>query len=516
MQKEVGMAVSTQVRYPAELVRKDDWLSVWIAFIIMAVFVCGVTIKLPDWKWLGQAGFASRTPAWIARVDDLAQKAQLQNDTSFAGNAALLSQALTNGDRRAVAARAAALKDSATAAGQKDYAASAAVLADQIRLDAGRTLGRLLGAVNLALVIPVFLGLLILTGIASVLLGKSLKRFLGSFVLLFVLTIVVFIIAGNTLISYYGLEYVFWALVLGLLISNTIGTPSWLKEAVNTELYVKTGLVLLGAELIFRTILTAGVFGLLQAVVVIVAVWYFCYWLAGRLGVDKEFAAILSTGVSVCGVSAAIAAGGALKGDPKKVSHTISLVLIVALPMLVFEPIIARALHLGDAVAGAWLGGTIDTTGAVVAAGTVAGKKALDTAVIVKFSQNALIGVIAFLLSIWASLRRKEAGAVAKPSEIWDRFPKFVLGFIAASVIFSVVLSPATATRATAITSAARSYLFALAFLSIGLETKLKDLVAMEHGRPALAFVGAQLFNILWTLLIAFLLFSGLIFPVNF
>jgi uncharacterized membrane protein YadS len=90
-----------------------------------------------------------------------------------------------------------------------------------------------------------------------------------------------------------------------------------------------------------------------------------CYWLARRFGLDKEFGAILSTGVSVCGVSAAIAARGALHGDPRKVSHTISLVLLVAIPMLIVQPIVARALNLPVGVTGAWLGGTIDTTGAV-------------------------------------------------------------------------------------------------------------------------------------------------------
>jgi uncharacterized integral membrane protein (TIGR00698 family) len=510
----VPMPNPSRRRFLADLVKKDDWLSVWIAFIILAIFICGVTIKLPDWKWLGQPGFNAKTSAWSVKLDELAQKARTQGDQGVAESVEPLKQAIASGDRRDVAAKAAALKDSAAEKASKEVAASATALAEQIRVDAGRTIGRIFVGRNLLLILPLFLGLLILGGIASALLGRSLAKFLIGFPVLFALTLVGFLVAGNAAISYYGLEYVLWALALGLLISNTIGTPSWLKEAVNTEFYVKIGLVLLGAEMIFGSILKAGVLGLVQAVVVIGAVWYFCYWLSGRLGVDKEFAAILSTAVSVCGVSAAIAAGGALKGDPKKVSHTISLVLLVSLPMLVFEPMLAKALHLGDAVTGAWLGGTIDTTGAVVAAGAVAGKKALDTAVIVKLSQNALIGVIAFLLSLWASLRRKD-GVAARPSELWERFPKFVLGFVFASLFFSLILSPANATRTIAITSGVRSYLFALAFLSIGLETKIKELVEIEHGRPALAFIGAQIFNILWTLLIAFLLFGGVLFPAN-
>jgi uncharacterized membrane protein YadS len=242
-------------------------------------------------------------------------------------------------------------------------------------------------------------------------------------------------------------------------------------------------------------------------------VWYICYWLARRLGLDEEFAAILATGVSVCGVSAAIAAGGALKGDPRKVSHTISLILIVAVPMLVLEPIVAKLLALAPAVTGAWIGGTIDTTGAVAAAGTIAGKEALDLAVVVKMAQNALIGIVAFLLAVWASVRGKRGIERPRPVEIWNRFPKFVFGFVAASLVFSLVLPERTATGITAVTSGLRGWWFSLAFVSIGMETRVKDLVALQGGRPTITFLGAQAFNVLWTLLVAFLLFGGILFP---
>jgi uncharacterized integral membrane protein (TIGR00698 family) len=331
---------------------------------------------------------------------------------------------------------------------------------------------------------------------------------------IFVLAAAGFLIAGNRSVNFYGMEYVLWALALGLLISNTVGVPRWLKPAVNTEFYIKIGLVLLGAEMLIRTILTAGALGMIQALAVILAVWYFCYWLAGRLGLDKEFGAILATGVSVCGVSAAIAAGGALKGDPKKVSHTISLVLIMAVPMLILEPIVARLLGMSPLLAGAWLGGTIDTTGAVVAAGAIAGTQAMNMAVVVKMAQNALIGVVAFLLAMWSVFRKKEGAERPSLGEIWFRFPKFVVGFVVASLVFSLLLNETTATTITGVSKGLRGWWFALAFVSIGLETKIKDLVTMNGGRPALTFVTAQAFNILWTLLVAAVVFGGLIFPV--
>jgi uncharacterized integral membrane protein (TIGR00698 family) len=375
------------------------------------------------------------------------------------------------------------------------------------------SLAGVLSGPNLVRLLPLFAGFLALAAAGAALLRRGVRRFAIGFPVVFVIAAVGFLIAGNTRISGWGLEYVLWALLLGLLIGNIFGLPPWLRAAANTELYVKIGLVLLGAELLLRTLLRAGAWGMVQALIVVTAVWYFCFWLARRFGLDAEFGAILATGVSVCGVSAAIAAGGALKGDPKKVSHTISLILIVAVPMLVLEPLVAKLIGLTPAVTGAWLGGTIDTTGAVAAAGTIAGKEALDLAVVVKVAQNALIGIVAFLLAIWSVARRRAGAERPRPVEIWNRFPKFVLGFVAASLVFSLAVPEKNAVAITAVTSSLRGWWFSLAFVSIGLETSVKDLVGMQSGRPAATFIGAQFFNILWTLLIAALLFGGILFP---
>jgi uncharacterized integral membrane protein (TIGR00698 family) len=320
-----------------------------------------------------------------------------------------------------------------------------------------------------------------------------------------------------------GLEYVIFALLLGLFISNVIGVPAWLKEAVRTEYYIKTGLVVLGAGILFPEILQAGALGILQALVVVLAVWYVCYWVARRLKVDDEFAAILSSAVSICGVSAAIAACGAIKGDKKKLSYVISLTLIVAVPMMVAMPWIARLIRLPEAVAGAWMGGTLDTTGSVVAAASLVSEKAMRIGTIVKFSQNVLIGVAAFVLSLWWTLSGKSGtdgngngrrGQRPSARVIWDRFPKFVLGFLVMSLLFSFVLSPGLVQQTKGLLSGLRTVWFALAFVSIGLETRFTKLVGMGKGKPALAFLAAQAFNVLWTLLLAYLLFGGRIFPL--
>ena len=361
------------------------------------------------------------------------------------------------------------------------------------------------------------LGLIFLAVSAAgiVLMGGRLGLFAVGFPVVYVLAWLALVVAGHAGVKYWGLEFVLFALLFGLLISNTIGVPYWLREAVRTEYYIKTGLVILGAGILFREILQAGFLGLLQALLVIVVVWYACFYFARKLRVDDEFATILATAVSICGVSAAIAACGAIQGDRKKLSYVTSLVLLVAAPMMVVMPWIVRHFEIPDIVGGAWVGGTIDTSGAVVAAGELVGETAMKAAVIVKFSQNALIGVAAFALSLWWTMRGgKQTGEPTGVRVIWDRFPKFVLGFMAASVVFSFLLQPALVAETGGVFRGLRTIWFALAFTCIGLETRFVELLGLEEGRPALAFLGAQAVNVIWTLLVAYLLFGGVLFPV--
>jgi uncharacterized integral membrane protein (TIGR00698 family) len=498
--------------------RTDDWLSVWTGFLILGVFIAGFSLRLPDWRWTTGAEFGRKTAGWTSKVQSLGNEAESGGAASLKEQSSLLAMALGAGDRRSILDAATSLQKVAKDAPAGDVKAKAEKLSGEIRGAAGLTVGRVFTWGNLKGCVAILIAFWIIGTLLSALLGEKFLGFLAGFPILFILTALSSFIAGNETVAYYGIEQVFWALFLGLFISNVLGVPGWLKAAAKTELYIKTGLVLLGAEVLIGTILRTGALGMIQAVLVIAPVWYVCYWLAKKIGLDREFGAILATGVSVCGVSAAIAAGGALKGDPKKVSHAVSLILLMAIPMLILEPIVARAVRMPLRVAGAWIGGTIDTTAAVVAAGSIAGDKAREVAVVVKFAQNALIGLIAFLLAVWSAVWKKgspKGSPDERPrvSEIWVRFPKFVLGFIAASLVFSLLLTEGTATSITRITKDLRGIWFSLAFLSIGIETRFKDLFAMGRGKPALAFVGAQLFNIVWTLALAYILYSGGIFP---
>src|SRR5215217_6917848 len=302
-------------------------------------------------------------------------------------------------------------------------------------------------ATNLQNILLQFVFVIIIAIIGAVLSGKSILSNLKTFPVVYVLTIVALVIAGNSEIKYLGLEAVIFSLLIGLLIGNFLKLPEWFKSALSTELFVKIGLVLLGTGVIFSDILKAGSLGLIQALVVVLSVWYFAFWLCKKMKIDDELTMMISSAVSICGVSAAIATSGAIKGDSKKLSYVISMVLITAIPMMIFMPYIARYFGFPQEVTGAWLGGSIDTTGAVVASGTLVGEEALKISTIVKFSQNVLLGIAAFAISVYWTWNKKEADGVAeKPTlrVIWERFPKFVLGFIAASLLFSFVLDAST------------------------------------------------------------------------
>ena len=151
----------------------------------------------------------------------------------------------------------------------------------------------------------------------------------------------------------------------------------------------------------------------------------------------------MAASVSICGVSAAIAASGAVLAKKEQLAYVTTLVILFALPLMIFMPWAAKAMGLSTDVAGAWIGGNIDTTAAVVGAGAVHSEAAMKVASIVKMSQNALIGVAAFLLALyWVMVVERKPEKKPSPMEIWNRFPKFVLGFIAASILASRVSSP--------------------------------------------------------------------------
>jgi uncharacterized integral membrane protein (TIGR00698 family) len=497
--------------------RTEDWVAVYLGFFIIVVMLAAFSGKWFDFgslrstfRWTADSQIATSAIGWKESLDAIAQDAEAKGRKDLVAAANGVKSALDQGERASIDKAAAAL---AKAGGRNTVPGT---LGTEIRGHAAASAGKVFAGANLLKALYVGIAAWVLGTVGIALIGGNVGAFAVGFPVVFILAWLARVIAGNGLFVDYGIEYVIFALLLGLLISNTIGTPAWLQPAVQTEFFIKTGLVILGAGLLFMEVIQAGALGILQAVLVVLVIWYVCFWMAKKLRVDDDFAAMLSSSVAICGVSAAIATCGAIQGDKKKLSYVTSLVLIVAVPMMIVMPWIVKAFHMNDIVAGAWLGGTLDTSATVVAAGALISDAAMKTGVIVKFSQNALIGVAAFVLVVWWTYKAGAKAGGEKPDAhiIWQRFPKFVLGFLVASALFSFFLPADMVSGTRSVLGELRTWWFALAFVCIGLETKFVDLATMEGGRPAVAFLGAQAVNIVWTLLLAWLIFGGVIFPV--
>ncbi|WP_103061474.1 YeiH family protein [Actinomyces qiguomingii] len=320
------------------------------------------------------------------------------------------------------------------------------------------------------------------------------------------------------------IEFPVYAIALGFAanaILSALGVMERLSAAFRTEFFIKTGLVLLGSTVNINVIASAAAPAVIQALLMISTVFLFTWWIAGLLRVEPHLKALLATALSVCGVSAAVAAAGAVNAKREQLAYTAGLVVVFALPSIFLLPWLAALMGLSAPVAGAWIGGNIDTTAAVTAAGAVAGEEVLEFAAIVKMTQNALIGFVAVGLSLWFSLRvDRGAGSTAasRPGwhEVWQRFPKFVLGFIAASVLVSAIAAAApglvadeTSWLSTGLASAKalQTLFFTLAFVSIGLEFRAGAL--REAGwKPVLVFLAGTLCNLVAGLLYAQALFG--------
>jgi uncharacterized integral membrane protein (TIGR00698 family) len=314
-----------------------------------------------------------------------------------------------------------------------------------------------------------------------------------------------------------SVEFPVYAILVGLVAGaalGALGVRRQLSVAFRTEFLIKTGLVLLGASINLAVIARAAGPAIVQSVILISTVFLVSWWVGGRLGLDPKLRALLSAAVSICGVSAAIAAAGAVAARREQLAYVASLVIVFALPSIFIQPWLAGQLGLSPVVAGAWIGGNIDTTAAVTAAGSIVGDDALAIAAIVKQTQNALMGVVAVVLTAWFVFRvERTPGATVGLGAIWERFPKFILGFIAASAIATIYINSAVDAKAAGEIAAVagstlRTWFFILAFVCIGLEFRPSAL--REAGaRPVAVFAVASVVNLVLALALASVLFAG-------
>ena len=376
---------------------------------------------------------------------------------------------------------------------------------------------------------PYLIGLCIILGaffgIGKAIMGQSFIKFFIGFFVVFFIAVLAYMAETQALMKYWGFGFPLWAIIFGLLISNTIGTPKWVQPAVATEFFIKTGLVLLGAEILFNKILAIGKPGIFVAWICTPITLILTYWVGQRFikMPSKTLNITISADMSVCGVSAAIATAAACKAKKEELTLAIGLSMVFTAICMVGQPAIAKLFGFPEILAGAWMGSTIDSTGAVAAAGAFYGEKALYVAATIKMIQNVLIGVTAFGVAVyWCARVECKAGQTVSWWEIWYRFPKFVVGFIIASILFSILDQNVGKDLSTIMidhgvlrgfTRIAREWFFALAFTSIGLETNFKEFKPyFKGGKPITLYVFGQTFQLILTLIVGYIMFY-MVFP---
>ncbi|EMS78320.1 YeiH family protein [Desulfotignum phosphitoxidans] len=564
----------------SEMWKKEDWWAIWLGFFIL---IAGMVIYFPHagelksklqaveaqysreanrtdafktvaWyqlsdakskvkatstpagKWLKT--FSAKTKGWAAnpveafylsqeKADARKAKAMEKYDAAKAVSDQALAAAL-DAERMAEAEgfESAALNAKAKQAIQDWRNAHLKTSKAKSKMDAAKPYNRVGWLIFLGICFAAFFG------VGMKIMGNSFKEFMIAFGFIFAISVLTHLAASQATMKHYGIGYAAWAIFFGMLISNTVGTPKWVMPAVQTEFYIKTGLVLLGAKILFEKIITIGTAGIFVAWVVTPIVWLVTYWVGQKIIKipSKRLNATICSDMSVCGVSAAIATASACKAKKEELTLAVGLSLVFTSVMMIVMPAIIHGFFPADKVeilGGAWMGGTIDATGAVAAAGAFLGEKALNVAATIKMIQNVLIGVMAFCVAVYftTKVEAEETGNKVGVMEIWYRFPKFVLGFMAASVIFSMIYSSfnsqISGLGSTMIDQGAikgmsdlfRGWFFTLSFVSIGLATNFREL--KEHfsgGKPLILYVFGQSFNLCLTLIMAYIVFY-LIFP---
>ena len=381
-----------------------------------------------------------------------------------------------------------------------------------------------------------FLVFAVLFGIALAVLKQRLAHFLPAFLILFVVSLLIFETAAWTQASHYNLEAPLVALLLGLVVSNVVQLPAWFVSGLRVEFFIKVGIVLLGATLPFTLLVWAGPVAVGQATVVSLLTFFVIFFTGRALGLDRRFAAVLGVGGAVCGVSAAIAIAGAVRAKREQASVAITLVVLWAIVMIFVLPFASHALGLSTGVAGAWIGTSEFADAAGIAAaqaygdiarnagGAIAGapEAALQNFTLMKVvGRDIWIGIWAFVLA-WVATTRWDAfedGVQVKKvdvGEIWARFPKFVIGFVIASALITWIASAySLADYRKVVTpdlvapiTALRTWAFTFCFLSIGLTTRLGSL-SKTGWKPLVAFTAGVVINIIIGYVMSVHVFAG-------
>lgn len=271
-----------------------------------------------------------------------------------------------------------------------------------------------------------------------------------------------------------NIEYVLWAILLGLVVSNTIGVPEIFRSGVATyEFWLKAGIVLLGARFLLGDILKLGGVSLVLVAVEITGAIAFMTILGRAFHLKPKLTSLLAVGSAVCGVSAIIAAQGAIEADEEDSSFSIAAILALGALALFTFPLIGHALHLGDRAYGIWAGLAVDNTAETVAAGALYSDAAGKLAVLVKSTRNAMIGFVVLAYAIYWASQGQAKTVRNKAAFLWQKFPKFVLGFLLISLLATYQFF--NKEQAGALGNLSR-WAFLLTFAGVGLRTNFRDM----------------------------------------
>lgn len=339
--------------------------------------------------------------------------------------------------------------------------------------------------------------------------GQSVSKFSKGFTALFLFSVLISVLGANQYSKDWQLETPVLALLVGLIVGNVFQLHDWFHAGLRTELYVKTGIVLMGATLPLTLILQAGPVAILQAAIVSIITFGSIYFAATKLfRLDPRFGATLAAGGSICGVSAAIAIGGACRAEKEHVSVSITMVIIWAVAMIFLLPLWAKLLGLDPGPAGAWIGTSefADAAG-FAAAEAIGDERAVKAFTLMKvIGRDMFVGVWALLVAVlsvtvWENKSKAEAEKI-DVAEIWKRFPKFILGFFAASVFVSFIIASLDPQQAAQFSKDAigplktfRGWAFTWTFLSIGFTTRFRELSTFGW-RPLAAFAVGVAINV--------------------
>jgi len=278
-----------------------------------------------------------------------------------------------------------------------------------------------------------------------------------------------------------NIEYVLWAIVIGLVIANTTGVPDIFRPGIATyEFWLKAGIVLLGARFILGDILRLGGIRLILVFIELALALTFMTYLGRAFKLSPKLITLLAVGSSVCGVSAIIATQGAIDADEEDSSYAIAAILALGAISLFVFPVVGHALHLSDHAYGLWTGLAVDNTAEATAAGAIYSDAAGKFAVLAKTCRNALIGFVVLGYAIYWASKGQAAEVTNKGAFLWKKFPKFVLGFLLISLLATIgfFTKPQLATLGNL-----SRWAFLLTFAGVGLRTNFREL-GKQGARP--------------------------------